>query len=147
MKWPSFLERKEKLFSPKTPREELVRWGTQYLEADRVHDAVAFYRQARHQEGLKRILEQAIEEGDAFLYREALDGMDPPDADPKKWARLAQQAESKGRWQDALNAYEQLEDELGCKRVREAIRNMMGGSSPEKAFGQGQEGPKQEDRT
>jgi tetratricopeptide (TPR) repeat protein len=131
MKWPNFLECKERLFSPKTSREELTRWGDIYLEADRLHDAVAFYRQAKYPDGLNRIRERAIEDGDVLLLREALNGLDSSDAEDQAWTRLAQQAESRGRWQDALKAYEYLQDERGMRRVRREIERMMGTSSPE----------------
>jgi hypothetical protein len=137
---PGFLERKERLFSPKTSREELIHWGDRYLEADRVHDAVAFYRQAGHEDGLKRVRERAVDDGDVMLFQEALDGMDPPDADPREWSHLARQAEAGGRWQDALKAYERLQDERGLQRVKESIRTITGSPPPEEAPDHHEEG-------
>ena len=120
-----FLDRKEKLFSPKTPREELIRSGDAYLESDRLNDAVVFYRQAGHLEGLNAIRRRAVEDGDVFLFREALGGMETPEVEPDEWRRLAQQAESRGRWQDALKAYHELQDDDGVQRARGAAQRMI----------------------
>ena len=125
MKRQFFLDRKERLFSPKTSHEELIRSGDAYLESDRLNDAVAFYRQAGHLEGLNSIRRRAVEDGDVFLFREALDGMETPEVEPDEWRRLARQAESKGRWQDALKAYQQLQDAGGVQRARGVVQRMM----------------------
>jgi len=70
MKWPEFLEKKEKLFSPRTTATEARAWGDKYLEAGRFHDAVAFYTKAGYQQGLARVIEMAVEAGDFQLLEE-----------------------------------------------------------------------------
>jgi hypothetical protein len=128
VKWPKYLEQKEVLFSPKTPKEELIRWGDRFLNAKRLHDAVAFYAQAGYQDGLQKIRQLASEEGDVCLFREALNGMDTTSADPNEWAQLAERAETRGRWHDAQEAYEQIKDSRGLQRVKEAIGRIMAGT-------------------
>lgn len=125
MKWPKYLQQKEILFSPGTSQEELIRWGDRLFQNDRLHDAVAFYGQAKYPDGLNRVRIKAVEEGDYCLFREALDGMESPEAEPGEWSHLGAQAEASGRWHDALKAYEQLNDARGQKRAKEAIERMM----------------------
>lgn len=126
MKWPSFLKKKELLFSTKTAREDLITWGDRFLGEMRFHDALAFYRQAGHPKGVARVRETAIERGDFFLFREALDGLDLSSADPEELGRLAQRAEAAGRWQDARKAFEQLRDPEGIRRAQEKLEVLMG---------------------
>ncbi len=126
MKRPGFLERKEFLFSSKTRTEELARWGERYLQEDRPHDAVGFFRQARHAHGLRRIQEMAVEQGDFFLFRETLDGMDLSPSDLENLTRLAASAEAHGRWHDAKKAYERLRDQAGLQRVQDALARLPG---------------------
>ncbi len=135
MKWPSFLKKKEILFSAKTPREDLILWGDRFMEEMRLHDALAFYRQAGHREGLARIRETAVERGDFFLFREALDGIDLGGADPEELRLLAQRAEAAGRWQDAKRAFEQLHDPQGIRRAQEGLEALMGCSVDRDAGG------------
>ena len=130
MKWPNFLERKQILFSPKTLREEAIRWGDRYMELQRLHDAVAFYGRAQHNDGLRLILGMAVESGDFLLFREAVGGMSPPVEEHKPLSRLAERAAELGRWHDARKAYERLGDEKGVRRAMEALAALMGNSPP-----------------
>jgi|YNPNPStandDraft_1061719.scaffolds.fasta_scaffold00440_20 hypothetical protein len=124
MKWPSFLKKKEILFSAKTSREDLIMWGDSFFAGMRLHDALAFYRQAGHAEGVARIRQAAVERGDFFLFREASEAMDPGDANREELAGLARRAEAAGRWHDALKAFEQLQDLEGLSRARAALEAM-----------------------
>jgi hypothetical protein len=137
MKRPTFLERKETLFSPKTRAEELVQWGDHYLREDRPHDAVAFFRQAGHGDGLRRIREMAVEQGDFFLFRETLDGMETGPAEREVMAKLAARAEMLGRWHDARKAYERLTDQPGLQRVHDALARLMGRAPQDRSPEQG----------
>ncbi len=135
MKRPSFLKKKEILFSAKTPREDLILWGDRFMEETRLHDALAFYRQAGHLVGVARIRETAIQRGDFFLFREALDGLDFDNADPEELGLLARNAEAAGRWHDARKAFEQLHDPEGIRRAQEGLQALMGGAVGQEAEG------------
>jgi len=139
VKRPNYLERKAILFSPQTSGKEAVRWGDQYLESRSYHDAVAFYRRAEHGEGLRRIRELAVESGDCLLFREAAEGSTSPAEDPDALLRLAGRAEKLGRWNDARKAYEQLGDDTGVRRAKEALIAVTGAAVPETPT-EGQEG-------
>lgn len=135
MKRPSFLKKKEILFSAKTPREDLIIWGDRFLEEMRLHDALAFYRQAGHLEGVARIRETAIQKGDFFLFREAQDGLDPGNAAREELGLLAKNAEAAGRWHDARKAFEQLRDPKGIRRAQEGLQALMGAAVGQEAGG------------
>jgi|Deesub1362A_J573_1020465.scaffolds.fasta_scaffold00108_61 hypothetical protein len=133
MKKLSYLERKHKLFSPDVSDEERIRWGDHYLELDRLNDAVAFYRQARHAPGLERILQKAVDQGDYQLFREAEEGLNLEEKALSSLKQLAKRAEEAGRWYDALKAYERLGHEVGAQRARRAIARLLGHQGAEKA--------------
>jgi hypothetical protein len=137
----NFLKRKELLFSPKTPEKEWISWGDHYLEAGRLHDAAAFYGRAKYGEGLAEIRRRAVEQGNVMLFREALKGMDETEADPGEWRQLAQHAESRGRWRDALAVYERLSDAVGTKRAQKALQSLCLSEGDEKSADEGGETP------
>ena len=124
MRWLNFLERKQVLFSPKTPKAEIIRWGDEYLKSDRLYEAVAFYRQAQYVEGLQRVRSMAVEAGDFFLFREAEDPMTPA-KEGEDLVALAERAEALGRWHDARKAYERLNDPQGLERAQDALRGLV----------------------
>lgn len=134
MKWPDFLEKKEKLFSSKTSREEAQALGDRYLEADRLHDAVAFYRRASHGQGLARLREMAVGSGDFQLFEETLE--DIQEDTTEQLRSLAHRAEELGRLSDARRAYGRLGDEVGQKRATEALARLMGKNQHQGSGGQ-----------
>lgn len=134
MKWPDFLEKKEKLFSSKTSSEEARALGDRYLDADRLHDAVAFYRRAGHWEGLARLRDLAVESGDFQLFEETTGDLEEHTRDQLR--SLARKAEELGRLSDARRAYLRLGDEVGQKRVREALARLMGKNQEQDSGGQ-----------
>jgi hypothetical protein len=129
LKLHNYLVKKEILFAPETSKEELIRCGDQLLEARCLHDAVSFYAQAGHVDGLKVVRRMAIEEGDFCLFRETLEGVEGQTAEPQAWSRLAEQAEAAGRWHDAIKAYNQCRDEKGLKRAKQGLERIMSGIS------------------
>lgn len=126
MKWPDFLERKGILFATRTRAEDAIRWGDRYREKGRLHDAVSFYRQARHDEGLREILRLAVDSGDLLLFREAAEGMALRWAEHEELGPLAERAMELGRWHDARNAFEKLGDEGGLRRATGALDALKG---------------------
>jgi hypothetical protein len=135
--WPDFLKKKEILFSPKTTREEAIAWGDRYFEAQRLHDAAAFYRRAQHEEGMAKIREIAIETGDLQLFEETLLEGEREEV-TEELRRLVRRAEELGRWSDARRAYERLGDEVGKKRAWEALSRLLAGESHRGPGGQSQ---------
>lgn len=131
------MKKKEILFSSKTTEEEAVTWGDRYFEAQRLHDAAAFYRRAHHKEGLAKIREVAIETGDLQLFEETLVEGAREDV-AEKLRKLAKRAEELGRWSDARRAYERLGDEVGKKRAWEALSRLLASEPHQGPGGQSQ---------
>jgi hypothetical protein len=128
VKRPDFLERKGLLFDGRTRAEDAIRWGHRYREEGRLHDAVAFYRRARHEEGLQEILRLAVDSGDLLLFREAAEGLSLPWIEHEGLRSLAERAMELGRWHDARNAFDKLGDAGGMRRATEALEALMGRS-------------------
>ena len=143
MKRSTFISRKEALFSVKTQKEELVRIGDDCMEAERLHDAVAFYRRAAHEEGLEAIRNIAVEQGDAFLFQSAAGDADDDDL-IEQWKTLAKNAEAQGRRLDAKKAFTRCDDQVGVKRVQSAIdalKNRQDPIDPSEEDGDSKTGP------
>lgn len=126
MKMMDFLEKKEKLFSNKTSPEEAKALGDFYLEAQRLHDAVAFYKKADYKEGFCRLRDMAVHSGDFQLLEEMVTDWDSESMDLVR--TLAKRAEELGRLNDARRAYARVGDEVGQKRVAGALEELMGRS-------------------
>ncbi|MEJ5375189.1 MAG: hypothetical protein WHX93_01275 [bacterium] len=118
------MEKKEKLFSPKTTPEEARIWGDRFREAQRVNDAAAFYRRAGYEEGLEGLRQKAIDSGDLQLFEETLLSNKEGNWN-EEIRKLAKRAEEKGRWSDARRAYSILGDELGLKRAEAGLKRIM----------------------
>ena len=62
------LKRRDMLYGKNTSAEVLREYGDLYLNEGKPNDAVEFFGQACYKEGLQRIRQMAIEEGDLFIF-------------------------------------------------------------------------------
>ncbi len=67
-----------------------------YLAAERHGEAVAFFQKVENEDGLARLRDHAIAEGDLFLLREASTASRKP-IDAETWTRLADAAQATGK--------------------------------------------------
>jgi hypothetical protein len=106
------------------PPGRLIAYGAAYEEEGRVHDALEFFWRARDQEGMKRIAQRAIAEGDFFLFRQATTylGKKPERAE---LTSLMKNAEEHGKLSFALMAAR----EAGDERAAAEIKRKMGGDA------------------
>lgn len=72
-KLPDPLKRRDILYGKDTPAEVLREYGDLYLRDGKPNDAVEFFGRARHTEGLRRIRQMAMDEGDLFLFSRAME--------------------------------------------------------------------------
>jgi hypothetical protein len=79
-----------------------------YLAAERGLEAIAFLRKAEAGDRLEAIAQEAVQQGDAFLYREALQAL-KRDADAEAWRALAAAAAARGADRYAAEARRQVE--------------------------------------
>ncbi|NLN38534.1 MAG: hypothetical protein GX155_02965 [Smithella sp.] len=90
-KLPDYRLKQKILFLDKTSDESFVHYGDLCAQAGAYTDALDFYTKARHTEGMEKIRQFAMSNGDTFLFQQATRalGTQPSDAD---WEQLAQKA-------------------------------------------------------
>ena len=68
-----------------------------YLEEDRAVEAVDFLAKAEANDRLESLAQQAIEAGDAFLFKAILEAQGLEESSPENWQRLLEAAEAAGK--------------------------------------------------
>jgi hypothetical protein len=113
MKKPNCIEKRSFLYGSKTSVEERIRLGEEFLAEGAFADALNFFAAAEYREGLERVRDHAVEEGDAFLLRQVARARGLVEVTPDRWARAAAQAERAGKLRFAAIAYREAgrEDE------------------------------------
>ncbi len=99
---PDPLTKRDLLHSDKPV--DCQKYADMFFEKQRYNDAIDFYAKDELKEGLRKVKQVAIEEGDYFLLRR-LRGILPEEVTEADWQQLAGNAESKGkanfaRWAD-----------------------------------------------
>jgi hypothetical protein len=101
---PEFKQKQKLLHSPDSSPESLIAMGQEFFEAGWYIDAIDFWTQAKHEQGLRSMLVKAMEEGDVFLYTRCCKSLDQP-AETEHWAQLAENALALGKLQFAREAF------------------------------------------
>lgn len=110
---PAPLPKREVLYSEKTPKDDLVSLGEAFEEAGYRMDALDFFVQARDETRLVAILEQALEEGDLFVYQKCSRALGRRPGE-EEFRRVAQNARNRG-----LEAFARRADEAAGPREGE----------------------------
>ncbi|MBI4614152.1 MAG: hypothetical protein HY720_11125 [Planctomycetes bacterium] len=150
---PDPIAKRDILYDPDRPAREKVATADAYFEVGRYQDALSFYREACHAQGLSKVRELALEEGDAFLFAGAEMPGEAPS--PEDWRRLAAHALELGKFRFAAKAFEKLGDEeakaAALAKLQEAMvvaaaeeaafekeRKILGGATvPDRSVGLG----------
>lgn len=103
---PGCLKKRDLLNSDRSNPAHFVQLGTAYLEEVRISDAIEFFEKAGHREGLDRLLERCLDDGDAFLFRKVAKILDLSPG-PEQWIKLGDRALSLGKLHFARAAYGQ----------------------------------------
>ena len=90
--------------------ERLVEYGVAYESEGRVTDALEFFWRSEFAEGMERIARRACEEGDFFLYRQAMSYLGKA-MSPGDLAALSKVAEERGKLSFALAAAREAGDD------------------------------------
>jgi hypothetical protein len=98
----------DRTHTPANP-ERLAEYGAAYESEGRIIDALEFFWRAGSAEGMQRIAQGAIDEGDYFLYRQAT-GYVGRDMTKDELSALSKNAEERGKLSYALAAAEQAGD-------------------------------------
>jgi hypothetical protein len=100
--------------------EALRRLGRDYMSQDRFLEALEFFEASQDREGMERLREKGLEEGDPFLYRQACKLL-KVNSDPADWHRIGEKALAAGRYQQALAAFKFKSDEARVQEIENLI--------------------------
>jgi len=124
----SCLKKRNLLHNPNISSDELAQYGWEYLKQDRPVDALDFFEKAQNLEGIQRIREWSLEQGDPFLLQQT-SKMLKEQVPEESWRKVGEKVLSTGRHQQALTAFKAIADE---EKIQE-IQALMNSSSLTKA--------------
>jgi len=109
-----YLKKRDILNDPEADSQRLKKLGDTYISLDLLHDALDFYEKAKDLSGIETIFEKALEEGDFFLVKQTTKILGKSLSN-EEWLKLAKNAEEKGKFFFALEAYREAgaQDEVG----------------------------------
>jgi tetratricopeptide (TPR) repeat protein len=117
----SCLKKRDLLHSPNTSPEELSQYGREYLQANRLVDALDFFEKAQDQEGIRQVKKIGLEEGDFFLLQQSSKLLKEPVPD-EVWKDLGERFLSQGKLQEALSAFKVVEDEAKIQEIQALLQ-------------------------
>jgi len=120
-KEPPHYKKKQQMLHAKDVRpDDLRRQAEEFLQAGWLSDAIDFFDKAGDQNGLEKIRDIAISEGDAFLFRRTIKALDAA-ASESQWKELADRAIDLGKLQFAREAYRMAGDRKSLDKVDKLI--------------------------
>ena len=117
---PHYKKKQQLLHAKDAKPDDLRRQGEEFLQAGWLSDAIDFFGKAGDQNGLEKIRDIAISEGDVFLFRRTLKAMDVT-ASEDQWKELADRALDLGKLQFAREAYRMAGDRKSLDKVDQLI--------------------------
>ena len=111
------IAKRDVLHGTESTRDLLVAHGDYFLEIDAVHDALSYFVRADHEEGIRRIVDAAIKDGQAFLLQR-IERSHRFEVTPDVWRRTAESAEKAGKLRYALTAFERAGDTERANAIR-----------------------------
>ena len=117
----SCLKKRDLLNSVKADKSELIKSGNRYLHEGRLSDAIDFFEQAEHVDGLAGLKEQCVTEGDYFLFlRIAKILADSPSVE--EWTNLGDKALASGKLLFAHSAYRMADSPEKVNQVKKLLQ-------------------------
>ncbi len=116
----SCLKKRDLLHNQNIGSREFSQYGWDYLKQDRPVDALDFFEKAQDLEGIRKIREWSLEQGDPFLLQQTsrlLKETVPEDL----WRKVLGKAQAEGRLQQALTAAKILADEVKIQEIQSSI--------------------------
>jgi hypothetical protein len=116
------LKKRDLLHNPNVTADELKRHGWNYLEDERPVDALDFFEKAGDMEGIRRIRDLSLEQGNIFLLQQTAKLLQ--ESIPENvWRKAGEKALAEGRFQQALTAYKALSDEEKIQEIQILMGN------------------------
>jgi hypothetical protein len=123
----SCLKKRDLLHNQNIASNEFTQYGWDYFKQDRPVDALDFFEKAMDLEGIRKIREWSLEQGDPFLLQQTSKLLKEP-VPEDSWRKVLEKAQTDGRLQQALTAAKALADE---GKIQEIQGLMKGSGSPE----------------
>jgi len=120
IKLPNYKEKQKILYRDNTPKAALIDYGDKYLDEGRISDAIDFYKKANHIEGLKKIRELVVTDGDVMEFQHTLNALNI-DASEEEWNRIGGQSLELKKYTFAIHAFEKSGNNPMAEKVREII--------------------------
>jgi tetratricopeptide (TPR) repeat protein len=120
MKLPNYLDKQKLLYINPPDKGILKKYGDLLFENDRIDDAVDFYQKGEYIEGLEKILNIAIEEGDFFLCERVLKAINK-DLNEEEWNKIGLNALKLGKYKFAQLSFQRAHNDVLLKKVKVAI--------------------------
>ncbi len=117
---PDPLKKREILNAEKPDVELCKRLGEEYITLGRYIESLEMFAKIDWEEGIDRLLDIAMEEGDLFLYKEGLKAKGiEKDGD---WIKLAENAVKKGKFFFAKEAFELGDEPDRAKEILDIFK-------------------------
>jgi hypothetical protein len=117
----SCLKKRDLLHNPNISNDELVQYGWEYLKQERPVDALDFFEKAQNLEGIQRIREWSLEQGDPFLLQQT-SKMLKEQVPEESWRLVGEKAKATGRHQQALLAFKAIADEDKIQEIQAVMK-------------------------
>ena len=111
------LKKRDLLHNPQVGKGELSRYGQEYLQQDRLADALDFFEKAEDTEGIRQVRDRSIEAGDPFLLQLSGKLLKEKPAE-EVWRRVGTKALAEGRLRQALIAFQTVPDEKKIQEIQ-----------------------------
>ena len=121
---PDSFQKRKLLNDEKMPPERLISYGEMFFEAGHLYDAAEFFIKASHEEGIDRLRNLAVEQGDSFLYERLLRGRVAEQENTSSWNELGNRAMALKKFSHAIRAYEKAGNDTSGKEAQEAFKSI-----------------------
>ena len=110
------LKKRDLLHNPEIKKNELSQYGNDYYDKNKLADALDFFQKAEDMDGVRRIMERSIEEGDPFLLQQTRKILKETISE-EIWRKVGQKALDEGRFNQALTAFRSIPDENKIQEI------------------------------
>jgi tetratricopeptide (TPR) repeat protein len=119
----SCLKKRDLLHNPNISNDEFVQYGWEYLKQERPVDALDFFEKAQNLEGIQRIREWSLEQGDPFLLQQTSKMLKEQVSEAEEsWRKVGEKAKAAGRHQQALMAFKAVADEEKIQEIQDLLK-------------------------
>jgi hypothetical protein len=110
IKLPNYHVKQKKLYIDKTSPEVLRAYGDAFAAAGNISDALDFYQKANFTEGLQKIKDKAMADGDVMIFQAAAKAL-KNDLQPACWEAIGERAIALKKYFFARHAFGKANNE------------------------------------